>query len=103
VQAKSRDPWRNAAGKVAAHPANARQTSPTNTGTHLGDETQSKGEAAQRSGSNDVYQLAPIRLGASAREYDFSGYMQAVGGANPLKKALNRHNFNSGRWRVFHY
>jgi hypothetical protein len=50
------NPWRNAVGKVAAHPANARQTSLTNTSTHLGDETQSKGESAQRSGRNVVEQ-----------------------------------------------
>jgi hypothetical protein len=46
----------------------------------LAHKTQSKGEPAQRSGSNDVDQLLPIRLIASAREHDFSGYWLAAGG-----------------------
>ena len=48
--------------------------------------------AFQRSRSNGVNQLPPIRLGASAREHDFSEYWQTVGCANRLKKKLYRHN-----------
>jgi hypothetical protein len=74
-------PWRNAVGKVATHPANARQTSLTNTSTHLAHEAQSKGESAQLFGRNAVDQeisCPPIRLGANTREHDFSGYRQSV-------------------------
>jgi hypothetical protein len=46
--------WPNAVGKVAAHPANARQTSLTNTSADLAHETQSKGESTQRSGRTVV-------------------------------------------------
>jgi hypothetical protein len=40
---------------------------------------------------------------ASAREHDFSGYWQAVEGANRPKKALYRDQLNPGRWGVFRY
>jgi hypothetical protein len=87
------NPWRNAFGKVAACPASARQSSLPNTSTHLAHETQSKGEPAQRSGSNGVNQLPPIRVGTSAREHDFSGHRHAVAGASHLKISLTEEKF----------
>jgi hypothetical protein len=69
---------RNEVGKVPARLASARRTSLTDTNTHVGDETQPQGEAAQRSGNNDADQLLPIRLIASAREHDCSGYWHSV-------------------------
>ena len=69
--------------------------------TYLAHEMQSRCESAQRSGSNGINQLPPIRMGTNAREHDFSGYRQAVGAANPLKKALNRYKLNPGRWSVY--
>lgn len=38
---------------------------------------------------------------ASAREHDCSGYWQAVGDANRLKKVLYRHNFIPEPWGVY--
>jgi hypothetical protein len=38
---------------------------------------------------------------SKAREHDCSGHWQAAAGANPLKKALKRHNFIPGPWGVF--
>jgi hypothetical protein len=55
-----------------------------------------QGEAAQRSGSNGVNQSPPIRLITSAREHDFSGYWQTLGGANRLRKALFRYKLDPG-------
>ena len=47
-----------------------------------------KGNASQRSGSNDADQLAPIGVCANAREHDFSRYRRSVGDANRFRGVI---------------
>ena len=92
-----------ASGSRCENVYETRSNKPFGSSKHLARETQSKGEAAQRSGRNvvdDANQLPPLQLGAIAREHDFFGYRQAVGGASHLKRALYRYKLNPGPWDV---
>jgi hypothetical protein len=89
-------PWRNAFGRVASHPVNARQNffNKHEHTSHVRNAVHRRTCAAFRKQWRKS--APPIQLFASAQEHDFSGYGQTVGGASHLKKALYRYKLNPG-------